>query len=66
MEYREEELDNVLGGAPREVVEQSVISNEDLFRGKSIDELKQIKAEILKSDELTLDELDQVKAGFRR
>ena len=66
MEYSEEELNNVLGGAPKEVAEQCSIDNENLFREKSIDELKQMKEELLKENELTLEELDQVKAGFRR
>lgn len=54
MELNENELENVLGGAKREVVNDKVEENRNLYRGKTvaelekeIEELKEKKEEIL-------------------
>ena len=67
MELKEEELDNVVGGIPYEDAVENALENEDLFRDKTIEELKQLKKEILSgSTELTEEDLDNVKAGIIR
>lgn len=72
MELNEKNLENVLGGAPREVALQT--DDNTLFRDKTIEELKKMREEIvvesaktsiMQNDELTQEELDNVKAGRR-
>lgn len=66
MELNEEQLSDILGGAPGDVAKESAVNDADLFRCKSIEELKHVKEEILRQQgELTENELDQVKAGIR-
>ena len=56
MELNENELENVLGGAKREVVNDKVEENRNLYRGKTvaelereIEELKAKRAEIVEN-----------------
>lgn len=72
MELNENDLENALGGAPREVAFQT--DDNILFRDKATDDLKKLREEIvaestktpiMKNDELTGEELDNVKAGRR-
>lgn len=48
-----DDLDNVLGGAPREVAYGEALENQDLFREKTIDDLvqEQIKREEMENSE---------------
>lgn len=69
MELNENELNNVVGGANPIASEEIANANEDLFRGKSVEELKRMRDEMLSeqqeitSGELTQEELDNVQAG---
>jgi len=69
MELNENELNNVVGGANPIASEEIASANEDLFRGKSVEELKRMRDEMLSeqqeitSGELTQEELDNVQAG---
>ena len=71
MEFNENELDNVVGGANPEVSEGIALSHDDLFRDKSIEDINKMRDEILRQDtglakdELTQEELDNVQAGRR-
>jgi len=63
MELSEKDLENIVGGVPHEIAEQKVEENSGLFRKKTIENLKQAREEILKEQELSLEELEEVKAG---
>lgn len=69
MELNEKELNSVVGGANPEVSDEIALSNKELFREKSIEDLKQMRDEMLKSNmelangEMTQEELDNVQAG---
>lgn len=69
MELNENELNNIVGGAHPAASEEIASSNEDLFRGKSVEDLKRMRDELLRQDmglangELTEEELDNVQAG---
>ena len=56
MEERElnlEELENILGGAPKDAAERNAIKNESLYRKELIEKLKESKEELLKENELS-------------
>ena len=69
MELNENELKNVVGGANPATSEEIANANEELFRGKSVEDLKRMRDEMLRQDmglangELTQEELDNVQAG---
>lgn len=45
-----EELENILGGAPKEIINDKAIENESLYRQESIQKLKNAKEILLNSD----------------
>ena len=66
MELNENELNNVVGGANPAASEEIANANEDLFRGKSVEDLKRMRAEMdmgIAYGELTQEDLDNVQAG---
>ena len=69
MELNENELKNVVGGANPAASEEIANANEELFRGKSVEDLKRMRDEMLSEQqeitrgELTQEELDNVQAG---
>ena len=65
-----ETLDKVVGGVSHEVAEDASLKDASLFRSQQIEKLKQEK-EALKAlskdlDELSTEELDNVRAGMSR
>ena len=46
-----EDLENILGGAPREVIEDNVLENSNLYRQQQIEELQRQKEALLASKE---------------
>lgn len=67
MELSEKDLENIVGGVPSEIAYEKANENSDLFRRKTIEELKRTREELLQGDrELTLEELEQVTAGVPR
>ncbi len=65
-----ETLDKVVGGVSHEVAEDAASKDASLFRSQQIEKLKQEK-EALKAlskdlDELSMEELDNVRAGMSR
>ena len=48
MELDEEKLENVLGGANKEVVNDKVLENKDAYRPKSVAEIEREKEELLR------------------
>lgn len=51
MEFKEEELENVLGGANREVINDKVLQNRELYRSRSVEEIEKEKQELLRKRE---------------
>ena len=45
-----EELENILGGAPKEVIDDKAIENESLYRQEAIQKLKDAKEVLLDND----------------
>ncbi len=66
-----DELDNVVGAVPHEIAVIAALKNESLYRKQQIEELKKekeaLEALAKDQDEMSMDELDNVRAGmFRR
>lgn len=64
-----EELDKVVAGVSHEVAEADALDKESLYRRQQIEKLKKEKEllkQTLETDELSLDELDNIHAGMRR
>lgn len=64
-----EELDKVVAGVSHEVAEADALAKESLYRRQQIEKLKKEKEllkQTLETDELSLDELDNIHAGMRR
>lgn len=64
-----EALDEIIAGAPKSVAEENAINNASAYRKEQIERLKKEKAtleQLKESDELSLDELDNVRAGIRK
>ncbi len=55
MEYSEEELENVLGGANKEVINDKVLENKELYRPRSVAEIEKEKQELLRQKEELLE-----------
>lgn len=65
-----ENLDGVVAGVSHEIGENTALSNESLYRRQQIEKLKKEK-EALEAlgkdpDEMSMDELDNVRAGMSR
>lgn len=64
MELFERELENINAGYPKQGVnEKLALDNEQLYRKKSIEDLKKQK-ELLQNDELSIEELENILAGY--
>ena len=62
-----ETLDSVVAGVSHEIGENAALSNENLYRRQQIEKLKKEKEALGKdSDEMSMDELDNVRAGISR
>lgn len=64
-----EELDNVIAGTSHEVADNDALNKESLYRKEQIEKLKKEKEllkQTLESDELSMDELDNIHAEMRR
>lgn len=61
MELKDEQLNNVVAG--NEFSKEIAIENQGLYRKEAIERLKNQKEELLKQDELSLEELDKITAG---
>ena len=62
-----ETLDSVVAGVSHEIGENAALSNENLYRRQQIEKLKKEKEDLGKdSDEMSMDELDNVRAGMSR
>ena len=62
-----ETLDSVVAGVSHEIGENAALSNENLYRRQQIEKLKKEKEALGKdSDEMFMDELDNVRAGMSR
>lgn len=62
-----ETLDGVVAGVSHEIGEDAALSNESLYRRQQIEKLKKEKEALGKdSDEMSMDELDNVRAGMSR
>ena len=55
MEYSEEKLENVLGGANKEVINDKVLENKELYRPRSVAEIEKEKQELLRQKEELLE-----------
>ena len=66
MELDENKLENVLGGNSQHMGEDLAKDNSELFRQKKIEELKKLKADLAQDEELSEEELLEIKAGFSR
>ena len=68
MELNDSELKKIVVGIKREDAENKALENKELYRESSIEKLKKIKAQLndLKTRELSVDELEEVKAGHQR
>ena len=51
MELNDKELENVLGGAQKEVVTDKVLENRNIFRERSVAEIEEEKQELLRQRE---------------
>ena len=51
MELNEKELENVLGGANKEVINDKVLENKDVYRPRKVEEIEKEKEELLKQRE---------------
>ena len=56
MEYSEKDLENVLGGANKAVINDKVLENRNLYREKSVAEIEKEKQELLRQKEELLKE----------
>ena len=62
-----ETLDSVVAGVSHEIGENAALSNENLYRRQQIEKLIKEKEALGKdSDEMSMDELDNVRAGMSR
>ena len=65
-----ETLDSVVAGVSNEIGENAELSNENLYRRQQIEKLKKEKEALealgKDSDEMSMDELDNVRAGMSR
>lgn len=62
-----ETLDSVVAGVSHEIGENAALSNENLYRRQQIEKLKKEKESLGKdSDEMSMDELDNVRSGMSR
>ncbi len=65
-----ETLDGVVAGVSHEMGEDAALSNESLYRRQQIEKLKKEKEALealgKDSDEMSMDELDNVRAGMSR
>lgn len=62
-----ETLDSVVAGVSHEIGENAALSNENLYRRQQIEKLKKEKETLGKdSDEMSMDELDNVRSGMSR
>lgn len=62
-----ETLDSVVAGVSHEIGENAALSNENLYRRQQIEKLKKEKEALGKdSDEMSMDELDNVAGMSRR
>ena len=65
-----ETLDSVVAGVSHETGENATLSNENLYRRQQIEKLKKEKEALealgKDSDEMSMDELDNVRAGMSR
>jgi len=53
-ELSEDELANALGGAPKEVINDKVLDNPNLYRARSVSEIEREKEELLRQREEVL------------
>lgn len=51
MELDEKELENALGGANKEVIQDYVLNNKELYRPRKVEEIEKEKQELLKKKE---------------
>ena len=51
MELNENELENVLGGANKEVITDKVLENNELYRPRKVEEIEREKQELLRQKE---------------
>ena len=51
MELNEKELENVLGGANKEVINDKVLENKNIYRQRSVAEIEKEKQELLRQRE---------------
>ena len=68
MELNEQDLETVLGGAQKEVVEDNINKHPELYRNDKVAELKQLKEKLLRvkanlNEEMTESELEEIQAG---
>ena len=65
MELDEKDLENVVFGVEDEAVQNKALEHEELYREDVIERLKKLRANVekLKEKELSLEELEEVKAG---
>lgn len=65
-----ETLDSVVADVSHEIGENATLSNENLYRRQQIEKLKKEKEALealgKDSDEMSMDELDNVRAGMSR
>lgn len=62
-----ETLDSVVAGVSHEIGENAALSNENLYRRQQIEKLIKEKEALGKdSDEMSMDELDNVRSGMSR
>lgn len=65
-----ETLDSVVAGVSHEIGENAALINENLYRRQQIEKLKKEKEALealgKDSDEMSMDELDNVRAGISR
>ena len=65
-----ETLDGVVAGVSHEIGEDAALSDESLYRRQQIEKLKKEKEALealgKDSDEMSMDELDNVRAGMSR
>lgn len=66
MELNENQLENAIGGNSQHVGEEVAKRNSELFRQQKIEELKKLKADLGQDEELSEEELAEIKAGFSR
>ena len=68
MELNDNELNNVVVGIKKEDAENNALENKELYRESSIEKLQNIKDQLndLKTKELSMEELEEVKAGHQR